>query len=161
MCVSLFHRYCNWLYHKWPSWSWSYDTCSWITNFLCNQCLSRLKLWDRIPLGRYNIIFKLSFHDIAVKLLKVMPKDTKSILRNACNQVEPGVCAVVIHSTCIKRDCNFHFCVNRPGSVMVMLVFVASSLTKQHQWAVKVTRGVMIMRLGEAAYLRTNRCFRV
>ena len=29
-------------------WSWSYD--NWIYNYLCNQCLSSLKLWIRIPL---------------------------------------------------------------------------------------------------------------
>jgi len=28
-------------------WSWSYG--SWIYNYLCNQCLSPLKLWLRIP----------------------------------------------------------------------------------------------------------------
>jgi len=33
-----------------PSWSWSYG--SWIYNYLCNQCLSPLKLWVRIPLRR-------------------------------------------------------------------------------------------------------------
>jgi hypothetical protein len=32
------------------SWSWSYG--SWIYNFLCNQCLSPLTLWVRIPLSR-------------------------------------------------------------------------------------------------------------
>jgi hypothetical protein len=32
------------------SWSWSYG--SWINNYLCNQCLSPLKLWVRIPLRR-------------------------------------------------------------------------------------------------------------
>ena len=33
---------------KWgPSWSWSYG--SWIHNYLCNQCLSPLKLWVRTP----------------------------------------------------------------------------------------------------------------
>jgi hypothetical protein len=31
-----------------PSWSWSYG--SWIYNYLCNQCLSPLTLWVRIPL---------------------------------------------------------------------------------------------------------------
>ena len=30
-------------YQKGPSWSWSYG--SWIYNYLCNQCLSPLKLW--------------------------------------------------------------------------------------------------------------------
>ena len=33
-----------------PSWSWSYD--SWITNYLCNQCISPLTLWVRIPFMR-------------------------------------------------------------------------------------------------------------
>ena len=30
-----------------PSWSWLYG--SWIYNYLCNQCLSPLKLWVRTP----------------------------------------------------------------------------------------------------------------
>ena len=30
-----------------PSWLWTYG--SWIYNYLCNQCLSPLKLWVRIP----------------------------------------------------------------------------------------------------------------
>ena len=42
-----------------PSWSWSYG--SWIYNFLCNQCISPLTLWVRIPLKamctRYNIMW--------------------------------------------------------------------------------------------------------
>jgi hypothetical protein len=33
-----------------PSWSWSYG--SWIYNYICNQCLSPLMLWVRIPLRR-------------------------------------------------------------------------------------------------------------
>ena len=33
-----------------PSWTWSYG--SWIYNYLCNQCLSQLKLWVRMPLTR-------------------------------------------------------------------------------------------------------------
>jgi hypothetical protein len=35
---------------KWPSWSWSYGSL--IYNYLCNQCLSSLTLWVRIPLIR-------------------------------------------------------------------------------------------------------------
>jgi hypothetical protein len=31
-------------------WSWSYG--SWIYNYLCNQCLSPLKVWVAIPLRR-------------------------------------------------------------------------------------------------------------
>jgi hypothetical protein len=38
----------NQLTMTWGTWlSWSYG--SWIYNFLCNQCLSSLKLWVRIP----------------------------------------------------------------------------------------------------------------
>jgi len=41
------------------SWSWSYG--SWIYNYLCNQCLSSLKLWVRtLFMGRctrYNIMW--------------------------------------------------------------------------------------------------------
>jgi len=40
-------------------WSWSY--CSWIYNYLCNQCLSPLKLWVWTPYmprcTRYNIMW--------------------------------------------------------------------------------------------------------
>jgi len=36
-----------------PSWSWSYG--SWIYNYLCNQCLSLLKLLVRIPL-RWGVL---------------------------------------------------------------------------------------------------------
>jgi hypothetical protein len=43
-----------------PSWSWSYGSL--IYNFLCNQCLSPLKLWVRSPfMARctpYNIMWK-------------------------------------------------------------------------------------------------------
>ena len=38
----------NWLIE--PSWSWWY--CSQIYDYLCNQCLSQLMLWVRIPLRR-------------------------------------------------------------------------------------------------------------
>jgi hypothetical protein len=41
------------------SWSWSYGSC--IYNYLCNRCLSPLKLWVWIPLmvrcTRYNIMW--------------------------------------------------------------------------------------------------------
>ena len=37
-------------YTRGPSWSWSNG--SWIYNNLCNQCLSPLTLWVRIPLRR-------------------------------------------------------------------------------------------------------------
>jgi hypothetical protein len=41
-----FHNKCWWVLSQ-PSWSWSYG--SWIYSFLCNQCLSSLKLLVRIP----------------------------------------------------------------------------------------------------------------
>jgi hypothetical protein len=34
--------------YRWPSWPWSY--CSWIYNYLCNQCLSPLMLYDGISM---------------------------------------------------------------------------------------------------------------
>jgi len=38
---------------KGSSWSLSYG--SWIYNYICNQCLSQLKLWAQIPLmARYT-----------------------------------------------------------------------------------------------------------
>ena len=37
-------------FDKGQSWSWSDG--SWIYNYLCNQCLSPLMLWFRIPLRR-------------------------------------------------------------------------------------------------------------
>ena len=42
----------NWIVRivQGPSWSCSYGT--WIDNYLCNQCLSPLTLWIRIPLRR-------------------------------------------------------------------------------------------------------------
>jgi len=47
------------LLYKWPSWWWSYGR--WIYNYLCNQCLSPLKLWVRTPFmvrcTRYNIMW--------------------------------------------------------------------------------------------------------
>jgi len=53
--ISLFTSNLHW---QGQSWSWSYG--SWIRNYLCNQCLSPLKLWVRIPLvarcTRYNIM---------------------------------------------------------------------------------------------------------
>jgi len=42
-----------------PSWTWSYG--SWIYNYMCNQCLSPLKLWVRTLFTgrctRYNIMW--------------------------------------------------------------------------------------------------------
>ena len=35
---------------EWPLWLLSYG--SWIYNYLCNQCLSPMKVWVRIPLRR-------------------------------------------------------------------------------------------------------------
>ena len=84
-----------------PSWSWSYG--SWIYNYLCNQCLSLLKLWVPIPLSRgvldttlcdkvcqwlaerlwfspgspVSSTNKTDCHDITKTLLKVMLKHHK------------------------------------------------------------------------------------
>jgi len=45
-----------------PLWSWSYG--SWIYNFLCNRCLSSLKLWVRtllmVRFTWYNVCYWLA-----------------------------------------------------------------------------------------------------
>jgi hypothetical protein len=43
-CTLAWCNFISWLLG--PSWPWSYG--SWIYNYLCNQCLSLLMLWDRI-----------------------------------------------------------------------------------------------------------------
>jgi len=54
-----FIRPCFKRFTQGPSWSWSYS--SWIYNYLCNHCLSPLKLWIRTPFmarcTRYNIMW--------------------------------------------------------------------------------------------------------
>jgi len=48
--------------------SWPISCCSWIYNYLCNQCRLSLKLWVRIPLmvrcTRYNDLIKLLVSDL-------------------------------------------------------------------------------------------------
>ena len=63
-----------------PSWSWSYG--SWIYNYLCNQCLSPLKLWVRIPLmarrTRYNILFARNCFVFKMYIFQAFVRNTKS-----------------------------------------------------------------------------------
>ena len=47
ICLKVFQTSVEYL---WLSWPWWYGSC--IYNYLCNQCLSPLKLWIRIPLRR-------------------------------------------------------------------------------------------------------------
>jgi hypothetical protein len=64
LLVSKFYRglyiqhYIIWQSLQGLSWSWSYG--SWVFNYLCNQCLSPLKLWVQTPLmvrcTSYNIM---------------------------------------------------------------------------------------------------------
>jgi hypothetical protein len=54
MCIYHYMMcYCHYM-----GWSWSYG--SWIYNYICNQCISPLMLWVRIPLRpsstQYNIM---------------------------------------------------------------------------------------------------------
>jgi hypothetical protein len=42
------NHYIDYVISKGLSWPWSYG--SWIYNYLCNQCLSPLMLWVRLPL---------------------------------------------------------------------------------------------------------------
>jgi hypothetical protein len=50
-----------------PSWSWLYG--SWIYKYLCNQCLSPIMLWVRIPLRRG--VLDITFCDKVCQLLAV------------------------------------------------------------------------------------------
>ena len=43
-------RVCSKHFLHGPSWSWSYGC--WIYSYLCNQCISPLTLWGRIPFRR-------------------------------------------------------------------------------------------------------------
>ena len=53
-----------------PSWSWLY--CSWIYNYLCNECLSPLMLWVEIP--RRQVVLDTTLCDKLVSgFLKVLP----------------------------------------------------------------------------------------
>ena len=45
---SILKYFLEFLIYRWPSWPWSYGC--WIYNYLCNQCLSSLMLWVRLPL---------------------------------------------------------------------------------------------------------------
>jgi hypothetical protein len=91
-----------------PSWPWSYG--SWIDNYLCNQCLSPLTLWVRIPLrrgvldtplcnkvcqwltaGRWfspgilvSSTNKADHHDITEIVLKVALNTTKQTTKESC-----------------------------------------------------------------------------
>jgi hypothetical protein len=51
------------IYFERSSWPWSYG--GWIYNYLCNQCISPLKLWVRSPFiaryTRYNINYAIKF----------------------------------------------------------------------------------------------------
>ena len=38
------------------NWAWSWSYCSWIYNYLCNQCISPLTLWVRTPL-RWGVFY--------------------------------------------------------------------------------------------------------
>jgi len=65
--------------NRWPQWSWSYG--SWIYNYLCNQCLSPLKVWVQTPFmarctrktqgAPVSSTNKTDRHDISEILLKV------------------------------------------------------------------------------------------
>jgi hypothetical protein len=50
ICVFMMIDYDNHESCRGSLWSWSYG--SWIYNYMCNQCLSPLMLWVRIPLKR-------------------------------------------------------------------------------------------------------------
>ena len=100
---------------KKPSWSWLYS--SWIYNYQCNQCLSPLTLWVRIPFMRgvfdttlfdkvYEWLAAIRWFSPGTPLhaLNVFP-----ILRCAAIHIESYILIQVIHfympsySCCMKN----------------------------------------------------------
>ena len=116
------HIFYNYMYmSRFTSWPWSY--VSWICRFLCNQCLSPLKLWVRIPLrrgvldttlcdklchllvtGRWfspgtpvSFTYKTYCHDITELLLKVAlstMKPNQTIISHLYFTLRVGVCSL-------------------------------------------------------------------
>ena len=93
--------------YKRSSWSWSYG--SWIYNNLCNQYLSPLMLWVRIPLRRgvlnTTLCTPVSFdnktdcHDITGILLKM--------LLNTIKQTNTNIICYILDS-CLHTEIIYH-----------------------------------------------------
>ena len=118
----LWFIYISYIYILDPLWSWSYG--SWINYYLCNQCLSPLTLWVRIPFRRdvldTTLIHVIKFaasrwfspgipvsstnktdhHDITVILLKVA--------LNTISLCYMDLFIIVIF--CILQKCHLDLC---------------------------------------------------
>ena len=90
------------IYHSFlPSWSWSYG--SWIYNYLCNQWLSRLKLFSPGTLVPSNN--KTDRHDITEILLKVVlsTNSTNLFIIQRVNNVACAFDCVLLTKWCLYR----------------------------------------------------------
>ena len=85
------------IWRRGPSWSWLYG--SWIYNYLCNQCLSPLKLWVWAPFMARCSWYNIMWSSLSVTcdrwggFLKVLwfPPPIKWPPRYNWNIVESGV----------------------------------------------------------------------
>ena len=62
-----------------PSWSWSHS--SWIYNHLCNQCLSSLMTWVRIPL-----MVRQTIQHYVIKMVNDLRQDSVSSTNKTDNK---------------------------------------------------------------------------
>jgi hypothetical protein len=81
-----------------PSWSCLYGC--WIYNYLCNQCLSLLKLWVQIPLRRgiTEILLKVALNTITLILSYSNDKIS------SCSHIWPKENICVFTVTCQKKS---------------------------------------------------------
>ena len=75
-----------------PMWSWSYG--SWISNFICNQCLSPLMLWVRTPLRRGVLVTTLCYK--VCQWLATGPWFSLGTSVSPTNKTDPQVIARII-----------------------------------------------------------------
>jgi hypothetical protein len=113
-----------------PSWSWSYG--SWIYNYLCNQCLSPITLWVRIPL-RWGVLDTTVCHKVCQwfatnwSFSPVTP--VSSTMKTDRHDISAILLEVVLNTitktkpSCLLRMllCNmWHWCMSRASNVFYM-----------------------------------------
>jgi hypothetical protein len=99
-----------------PSWSCLYGC--WIYNYLCNQCLSLLKLWVQIPLRRgiTEILLKVALNTITLILSYSNDKIS------SCSHIWPKENICVFTVTCQKKSR-----VGRSGLIFFFFFFLLSA----------------------------------
>jgi hypothetical protein len=117
------------------TWPWSYG--SWIYNYLCNQYISPLMLWVRIPLRR--AVLDTTLYDkicqwlVAGRWLSPVSSTNKTDSHDNWNIVESGVKHTAM---CVFRHRSFYFCCcRRMDSAMHMYTTVSPGhLRRRYSW---------------------------